>query len=276
MGQMPPGQRPELVVLHDSMASRLPWETLTLKGWTPALDTGLIRRHLAENLSVAKWLAQRQRTSDLHVLLVVDPSRNLAGARAEGAFLQSFLQGQTGVKVTVRYQDEATRDRLLADFKSGEFDIVHYAGHGAFFPDHPGRSGLLCAGGQMLTGMDLAALGQLPMLVFFNACQVGRIRGVTNAALRLQHRNGKRAVNADNMGVAEALLRGGVANYLGTYWSVGDDAAETFSRTFYPAVLKGGTLGDAVQQARQAVQKLGSIDWADYLFYGDPEFKLTP
>lgn len=276
LGKMPADQRPELIVLHDAIASRLPWESLAVSGWTPALDTGLIRRHLAENLSVAKWLDQRQRTKDLHVLLVVDPTSDLAGARAEGHFLRTFLQTQRGIQITVRMQGEATRERLLEDFKSGSYDVVHYAGHGAFFPEHPGRSGLLCAGKKMLTGTDLSALGQLPMLVFFNACEVGRIRGLNTPAARVSHRNGARKRNTDNVGVAEALLRGGVANYLGTYWPVGDDAAETFAKTFYPAVLNGSSLGVAVQQARHAVQKLGSIDWADYLFYGDPDFKLTP
>ena len=34
---------------------------------------------------------------------------------------------------------------------------------------------------------------------------------------------------ADSVGFAESLMRAGVANYVGTYWPVGDDAADEFS-----------------------------------------------
>lgn len=258
---------PQLVVLHDAAASKLPWESLVAGNWEPALEGGLIRRFLAENMSVAKWLEERARSRELNVLLVVDPTGDLPGARAEGAFLRDFFKSQSGIRVTERFQAVATRDQLLKDFKSGEYDVVHYAGHGGFQPNLPARSGLLCAGREMLTGADLSVLGQLPMLVFFNACQVGRIRNASNE---------DRPEREMNTGVAEALLRGGVANFLGTYWSVGDSAAKAFAETFYPAVLKGASLGDAVLAARQAVHKIKSVDWADYMFYGDPTFKLTP
>lgn len=259
-------ERPQVVVLHDSAASKLPWETLVIDGWEPALEGGLVRRFLAENMSVAKWLDQRTQRPDLSILLVVDPTSDLPGALAEGEFLRNFFATLPGIHVTERFQSQASRKQLLEDFKSGEYDVVHYAGHGGFTPEHPGRSGLYCAGYELLTGTDLSALGQLPMLVFFNACQVGRIRG-QKAESRARHLTGKRQLSSTNIGVAEALLRGGVSNFLGTYWSVGDAAAETFSTTFYPLVLQGGELGDAILKARLAVQKKASVDWADYMFY---------
>ena len=39
------------------------------------------------------------------------------------------------------------------------------------------------------------------------------------------------------VGLAEAFLRGGVANYVGTYWPVGDAAAEAFAQVFSTELL---------------------------------------
>ena len=75
-------------------------------------------------------------------------------------------------------------------------------------------------------------------------------------------------------GVAEAFLAGGVANFLGTHWPVGDDAALAFSQELYGALLGGETLGESVLAARRRIEALPSIDWADYVHYGSPEFRL--
>jgi CHAT domain-containing protein len=77
---------------------------------------------------------------------------------------------------------------------------------------------------------------------------------------------------------AEAFLAGGIANYVGTYWPVGDAPAKTFAENFYSGLLSGNHIGDALLHARRAVSKLanGAADWSDYVFYGDPTFILKP
>src|SRR5205823_7441004 len=49
-----------LVVVHDTETSRIPWETLTIKDWTAAVEGGLSRRYLADHLPVATWLEERR------------------------------------------------------------------------------------------------------------------------------------------------------------------------------------------------------------------------
>ena len=71
--------------------------------------------------------------------------------------------------------------------------------------------------------------------------------------------------------IAEAFLRGGVANFVGTYWPVLDVSGEQFARAFYLAAVDGEPLGAAVLKGRKAVT---SSDWADYMFYGSPSFCL--
>ena len=62
--------------------------------------------------------------------------------------------------------------------------------------------------------------------------------------------------------------------FLGTYWSVGDDSAKKFAEVFYENISQRKPVGEAVRLARAEVQKLGSIDWSDYMLYGDPRFPI--
>jgi CHAT domain-containing protein len=253
------------VVVHDHAASRWPWETLTINGWAPARQGGLTRSYAAEDLSVAKWKASRRLAENLALLLVIDPTEDLAGARKEGERIRQVLAG-TGVEVTVLRGGEATRARLLDEFRAGRYDAIHYAGHAFFDPVSPASSGILCAGGRVLSGADLAGLDALPALVCFNACESGRLRqpGQVQRAL------GRSA------GFAEAFLRGGVANFIGTWWPVSDAAAARFATVLYQRLLEGDSIGRALHAARLAIRRIGSADWANYLHYGSVDFTLKP
>jgi hypothetical protein len=252
-----------LVVVHDHAASRWPWETLNIAGWSPACSAGLVRRYAAEDLSVAKWHEERRLAPQLEILLVVNPTEDLPGAQQEGERLRRVLAGTDAVVTPLR-GSEATRARLLDAFRSGRYDVIHYAGHAYFDPASPGSSGILCAGGRVLSGSDLASLEALPALVCFNACESGRVR----QAAALQRAIGR------GTGFAEAFLRGGVANFLGTWWPVSDAAAARFASVFYERLLQGAAVGPALNAAREAVRRIGSGDWANYLHYGTFDFQL--
>jgi len=264
-----------LVIVHDAASGRIPWELLRIAGRTPVLENGVSRRYLADNLSVAKWLEARRENPKLKMLLVVNPNRgermSLAGAEEEGDRIQSLFATDPSIDITLRAGPDATRPRLMEDFRSGAYDLVHYAGHAYFDPQEPARSGILCHGGDVLSGADLAGLGNLPNLVVFNACESARVRSASA--------KGKTADLTGQLekstGMAESFLRGGVANYVGTYWSVGDGAAVTFATTFYPALLRGETVGAALLAARREVKsKESTVDWADYIHYGNQNFVL--
>lgn len=258
-----------LVVVHDAPSSRIPWETLRLGSHSPALAAGMSRRYMAENLSVAKWLEQRRRGNRLDLLLVVNPTRDLPGAEEEGDRVGRLFGSRSRVRIEELRGEQATRSVLAEAFSSGRYDVVHYAGHAFFDPVHPARSGLVCAGGERLRGVELASLGNLPTLVFFNACEAARIRRASDKkAPNIQTR-----INT-SVGLAEAFLRGGVANYVGTYWPVGDAPAKAFAETFYTLLLEGTPIGDALLEARRVVAKQKSQDWADYIHYGNSRFVL--
>ncbi|HEU5081211.1 MAG TPA: CHAT domain-containing protein [Opitutaceae bacterium] len=281
-----------LVVVHDSASAKIPWELLAIDGHFPVLEAGLSRRYLADNLSIAKWLESRRQTAKMKILLVMNPNRgesmSLDGAEEEGKRVQKLFAADSSIELTTRAGAEATRSTLIQDFRSGLYDIVHYAGHAYFDPAVPSRSGILCHGGDILSGADLSGLGNLPNLVVFNACESGRVRAIPKelraAKKSKATKKSKPTVPPDSAltkavektaGLAEAFLRGGVSNYVGTYWSVGDQPAVVFATTFYPALLRGATVGEALLAARRAIrEQSGTVDWADYLHYGNQNFVL--
>jgi CHAT domain-containing protein len=230
------------------------------------------RRYEADNLATGKWLEQRQQDPILNVLLVVDPTKDLRNAAAEGNRILQLLRSlRAEARCKMLQREEATKPEILECLSSGKFDLLHYAGHAFFDQDNPARSGILCADGEVLTGPDLATISSLPSLVFFNACEAARIR---KEAIKEKRIVGGADRLRENASLAEAFLRGGVATYVGTYWPVEDDAAKTFAEAFYRELLERKPLGAAVMAGRKSVLSLKSKDWADYILYGDPDFVL--
>ena len=270
-----------LVVVHDTPSARVPWETMTIKDWSPAIAGGLSRRYLADNLPIATWLEERRLSPMLKLLLVVNPLGDLDGADVEGQRIQQLGGANAAIEITPLTHGAATKAAILSALRSGSYDLVHYAGHAFFDPQRPGQSGLVCAGKEILRGVDLAGLTNLPAVVFFNACEAARVRGakpVTAKAAKVG-KTGKEIKPAseqiaESAGVAEALMRGGIGNYLSTYWPVNDQAAETFAETFYHTILTGTSIGAALQAGRKAVFDLNQRDWADYILYGNFDFIL--
>lgn len=265
-----------VVVVHDAESSRVPWEILathaTRTDWLFAKEAGLSRRYVADHLSVARWLEERRQDAVLNMLLVVNPTRDLPGAEREGKRILEILGGEPAARIDVLRGADATRAALEKAFRSGTYDVIHYAGHAFFDAADPGNSGILCAGQVVLSGRDLVGLGNVPALVFFNACEAGRVRRApargSPAAPTMRERIDR------NVGLAEAFLRGGVANYVGTYWPVGDDPAKLFAERFYKGLMNGQSIGAALVASRKAVWETGSVDWADYIHYGSHDFML--
>lgn len=271
--QLKPSRKHHLTVIHDRESSLIPWEVLRFGGWTPALDAGLSRRYLAENVAVARWSETRRAQRELRLLLVVDPTEDLPAAKKEGDRIKAMASSTSDLVVDVLVGQQASKSAVLQAIQSERFDVLHYAGHAFFSEEAPGQSGLECADGP-LRALELLNLRILPALMFFNACEAARVRGGRRRGAPQGTRVGAREDLSSSVGFAETLMRAGVANYVGTYWPVGDAAAGVFAAEFYGAVMAGESLGHAVVAGRKSVVKLKSIDWADYIHYGAPDFRL--
>jgi CHAT domain-containing protein len=261
-----------VVVIHDLEASRIPWEALRIGSRDLAM-AGLSRKLEARDLSIAKWLHQRQIDEKLTLLLIINPTQDLPGAENEGRRMREILHKFPAAVIEELRGPTATRTAVRAAFESGRYDIIHYAGHAYFDPEDLGSSGIVCAGNEVVNGADLATSSSLPALLMFNACESGRVRKLTRGKLQVENTD-RRGLLAANAGLAETLLRGGMANYVGTYWPVTDIAASAFAEAFYTKLMQGYCIGDALVAGRSAIRALGSIDWADYIHYGSWRFRV--
>ncbi|MGQ0732306.1 MAG: CHAT domain-containing protein [Acidobacteriota bacterium] len=262
-----------VVVVHDESTAHVPWETLRFGSWTPALDAGLSRRYLASRLAVARWAEPPRRTMSLRLLLVENPTNDLQEAASEAARIRTLARHCPSLRLVTLRGRAATVAAVLRAIASERFDVLHFAGH-AEGPDGVRPAGLRCADG-VLSADRLSALRALPALVFINACDSARLADVSSRAGSLE--GGASRARARSAGIAEAMLRAGVANYVGTHGPIVDGSARRFGTTFYRLLLAGEPLAAALVGARRAVQSLPARDvtaWADFVHYGNPDFRL--
>lgn len=186
--------------------------------------------------------------------------------------------------------DQATVSAFL---RAGDSDLLHFAGHGEADIDKISRASLLLDDdvvdgryvNRYLKEGDVSqhlrmrrrvqgavagegsgpAAGSGPLVVV-NACQAGRV-GRQLAGLG---------------GFANAFLSKGASMFVGTLWSVGDEAALQFAKALYGSLLAGRTLAEAAVSARaaaltkdEAARTKDDVSWLAYTFYGRPSARLT-
>jgi hypothetical protein len=254
-----------LVIIHDQASSTIPWEAFYFKNRCPALDVGVSRLYRIANRGSAKGRPILPPEATLRMLVVEDPTGDLAGAQSEGDQLTRLFQANRGHVVTLKGSD-ASRTNILSELGSGNYDLLHYAGHADFVESSPQQSGLILNDGK-LTGADLLEVGKAPHMIFLNACESGRMRGPTSSDARATHFIGQ-------VGLAEGFLLSGIANFIGTYWPVNDLAALRFAHSFYTNLLTGNSLSASMREARQVARTISPRDWANYLHFGDPLYMV--
>jgi hypothetical protein len=154
---------------------------------------------------------------------------------------------------------------------SGEYDIIHYAGHAFFDSSHPAQSGLVLDGSETCSAEKIQRLIYGSPLVFLNACETARLADPEKP------RTPEGAYEGDPRdGLASAFLYGGAMACIGNSWPVPDTVAAAFAVAFYNSALEGFSLGEAMRVARQTVAAQFPQDpaWASFAFYGDPGLSL--
>ena len=219
-----------LSVVHDAAGSRVPWEALNLRGWFPALEGGLSRRYATADLVPARFDAERREQRELGVLLIANPTGDLPGAEAERERIARILGARQTVRLTEVVGEAATLARVTAEFESGRYDVIHYAGHAFFDARRPGDSGLLLADGE-LTGTHWRRSAGCHRWW----CSMPANPRDCGAGLRAGARAQPRSQGiATNLSLAETLLRAGLAHYVGTHWPVEDASATAFATRVLP------------------------------------------
>jgi len=274
-------ERP-LVILHDAEASKIPWETL---GFSisrkeelvhPALAKGISRRFLADASVCARWATPSRRDGSIDVLLISNPTDDLAEAEKEAKKLREVLSADSRFRVDHSLCGAAaTRGAILGKLASGRYDIVHYCGHAFFDPANRDACGLVCAQQEVLTGRDVAGIAKLPFLMVLNGCQSAKTRRGGKGPAKQKTAGRPVGWTAAAQTIAETMLCSGIANLVGTFWPVDDAGAQRFAVRFYQELLAGHALGVAVTVARKELHP-GNSDWANYALFGNPMTRLGP
>ena len=160
--------------------------------------------------------------------------------------------------VTVTTLARATPKKLHGYLSNGEFDVVHFIGHGTY-DEERGEGRLVFVNEQ---GQE-HSLGERSVreifcrrnlsLVFLNACETG-------AAGRAEF----------NKGVAQSLVAHGLPAVVANQYSVLDLSATSFAQHIYWSLAQGNSLGELAREARIAVNYSlhgEPIDWAVPVLY---------
>lgn len=256
---------PTTILLNvDETIMNLPWELI-------GKDHPLPLKLPFGRLVTTRILPERERDalaedSTLKILAIGNPTGDLSGSVREIEAIRELEGEYAGYRIEVKTLTgkEASKQAFLELARTGEFDIIHFAGHGDFKGSSPKMSGIRFSDG-MFTAAEVADIGwrSPPYIVFNSSCESGRSAG------------GKRLISGKGSGngMAAAFIAAGVTGYAGYFYPVTDTGAALMTKRFYRAMLELKNIGLAFMEAREtAVWELeGTLDLAGYsaIFYGD-------
>lgn len=249
----------------DETILNLPWEVIANPDHIMAQQSPF-GRLISTRTTIRPGRNPLQEDAVVRILAIANPTLDLSVGEAEIAALAD-LEGRYGsyeVKVNVLAKRQATREKIIETLATGDYDILHFAGHGFLDPTSPGTSALRLADGDLTADQVLQINWKAaPYFVFGSACESGRAVGGQRLVSDQSHCNG----------MAAAFLATGVYGYAGYFWPVTEVGAAGFARTFYRTLFTRENVGLAFQQARQfAVTDLGeSGDLTGYsaVLFGD-------
>ena len=258
-------QNLDLILSIDEELINIPWELLYDGNNFLCLkhNLGRVVRTQAQVSSVQ----YRSLLGALKMLILANPTNDLKSAYLEG--------------LSIRNQFDRKRKEIKIDFKSTsidthyvkkyirDYDLVHFAGHCEYDAENPKNTGWVLSDGRFTT-QDILTMGaavSLPVIIFSNSCH----SAFTSGNLISEDYQEK------SYSLASAFLFSGVRHYLGAIRRIEDPLSLSFAREFYGHLVSGRTVGESVRLSRLssiAQYGVGSIAWASYLLYGDPNFAL--
>ena len=177
-------------------------------------------------------------TEKLSILLIVNPTNDLPGTVEETDKIVEFLANNPGVEYLKLAEKVAIWCHVKSELSSGKYDVVHYAGHAFFDTEKRSKLRHHLSWKRCAFGFRPCRTTATASHAFFNACEAGGVRkrrtSPAKSRTRQEIRNLRKSKKASewiesNARLAEAFLRGGVANYIGTYWPLGDASAAEFA-----------------------------------------------
>lgn len=268
----------QMVFVLDPFTANLPWELMLVD------DTPLAARFaMVRQLATPTFRPSIRQAWQRRAYVIGNPSTTGAD-KALAGMTGSSLEDLPGAEREARSVVAVLRERgfdvgeaigrhhRVADVIDGlteqSWRIVHVAGHGAYaMPgiDGQARSGVVLSDGRLITAIEIAAMHDVPELVFLNCCHLGRIDTVRVPLHRLA------------ASVARELIDIGVRAVVVAGWAVDDEPASLFAQVFYQHLVgDNARFGDAVFAARRAVwtHDPQGMTWGAYQAYGDPGWRV--
>ncbi|MCS7205127.1 MAG: CHAT domain-containing protein [Leptospiraceae bacterium] len=237
----------------DSSLAYIPWEILYD-------GTSFLGDKFRIGISInGSWKAKQiPDKNKLRIMILANPTLDLKEASEEGLFLFETLSTEINTNyldIQLYIGEKITKLRLLSELQN--YDIVHFAGHVVYQEDYP-EGGILLYNNEILYGHEIERLSNPPSLVFINAC--------------------RSAMKETNIGLANAFLRAGVPNYIGTNWIIPDSHnTMEFALNVHRFLFEEKTIGDALFEARKIAREtyaLSELIWASYTLHGNPLTKI--
>jgi hypothetical protein len=196
-------------------------------------------------------------------LATIRTSEELPQSGGELTFLTD-LASRSGIEPVP--QAPVSADHLLEFLETGGAEALHFLGHGEFAAERPDDSTVPLPDGSFFRPGDLegplaARIEEARPLVVLNTCW-----------------GAQQAWSLTRIGGWAARWVGfaGCGAFIAPLWPVRDQVALSFTRTFYGALARGATLGQAGLEARKHLRatRPGDPSPLAYVIYGHPNARV--
>jgi hypothetical protein len=178
-----------------------------------------------------------------------------------------------GFEIHVDY----TPETVLTSLIKGGFNLIHFSAHGKFVPESPASSYILLDNNPANEQNETESRFELG---FITGPQITKGFRTTNPLVFLNScESGSQAYSLNGIGSwADSFIQAGAGAFLGTLWSVTDEAAFSFSTELYKILRfsQDIDLAHAVQQARNNLAKSSYPDPSRfaYTLYAPPDYRV--
>lgn len=186
----------------------------------------------------------------------------IPGARKEVEEIEGMIragQKQGRIRCSLDVKHDPSVDEMKELLKSNKYDVVHYSGHAMYCENPENSSMFFCQAGRspsvvaekLTTNQLNYAVRNTRLKLFYLSCCEGAKAGTSDALL-----------NNNFLGIANALLIGGVPSVLSMRWPLNDTTAIHLARLFYRELLSGSPMELALSRARRQLESSHPEDYS--------------
>lgn len=215
---------------------------------------------------LTRWLAGDKvpaATIGVRRFATIRTTEDLSQSGEELSFLND-LASQSGIEPIP--EDPVSVDNLLEFLEKEDAEALHFLGHGEFSAERPDDSGVPLLDGSFFRPGDLqgplvAKIGGTQPLVVLNSCWGAQQRW---------------SLTRIGGWAARWVGLAGCGAFIAPLWPVRDKVALAFTQSFYGALARGATLGQAGLEARRHLRKVrpGDPSALAYVIYGHPNARV--